>query len=130
MKKQKVFKPTCPWIKKDMAAAKRALNAWYFLGSAAFGDPCIVTPYLSFSPMAKKYKAKHNDLVLYGAALGQKRKQLPVDLTGWQGRASWNGDLGAVTFVKLDQPSTTVTVPLRFLEWPPDVAAEPMKEAA
>ena len=121
-----------------MSIAKRAFSAWYSLGSGAVGAPQSLTSGMIYSPAAKKAKQKADDLVLYAAALGQKQGKLPVDMTGWNGRAWWTGDIGRVVFFKFDDRSTEVAIPIRFLEWVPAPAivdeipewSEPMKEAA
>lgn len=124
------FKPTCPWIVKEQRAQRQALSRWYLLNGAK-GDPWPPPTALPFSPAAKKARQKHNDLVLYAAALGQKQGRLPEMMTGWQGHASWNGDVGNVTFVSVNESGTpAVVIPVRFLEWSPTAEAEPMLEAA
>lgn len=126
MKKKTTFKPTCAWIKKEQANAKRAFRAWYSLGSGAVGAAASMTSSLGYCPAAKKVKQKADDLVLYAAALGQKQGKLPVDLTDWGGKPSWSGDNGSVTFTKLgrDEPYNPIEIPVRFLEWSPAPPAE------
>jgi hypothetical protein len=125
---KKAFKPTCAWIKKEQAAHRRALSAWYRLGTAV-GDPWAAPMAMISSPAAKKARTKHDDLVLYAAALGQKQKKLPVNLSGWTGKAWWAGDAGRVTFSQNTVQADAVTIPVRFLEWTPAPAAA-MQEAA
>lgn len=132
----KKFKPTCPWIKKERAAEKRALNSWYRLKNAV-GDPGFATSIQPYGgAKLRKIYQKHNDLVLYAAALGQKRGLLPADLTNWSGVANWAGDDGVVTFRQisgnvdfknygkavtyLKTAGEPVKIELANLEWTPE----------
>lgn len=128
MKKPQKFKPSCPWIKKDMANAKRAGSVWYSLGDGAVGSPACMTSGMIYSPAMKKAKQKADDLVLYAAALGQKQGKLPVDMSGWGGKAYWSGDNGSVSFALLSGAWDPVVIPLKNLEWSPAPAIEDIYE--
>lgn len=123
MKKPQKFKPSCPWIKKEMANAKRAGSARYFLGSSAVGASGSIGGFsVSFG---RSDKIKAEKLVIYAAALGQKQGILPVDMSKWAGSACWSGDAGVVSFSQAGSPFDPVKIPVRFLEWSP---AEPIEE--
>ena len=125
--KRKVFKPKSPNMRRWGAEATRAFNKWHAVDSAD-------QPKFEKKPRPVWERRDRDNanralraIVLYAAAIGQKRGVLPLDLSAWE--ASSNFDYSGAT----DDPVLVVfrngacEVPIRVdnLDWKP---AEPVEE--
>lgn len=127
----KPFKPTCVWIKKEQAAQKRAMFAYQRVVSP--GEAAWRTPFNMNEKLASV-------IYLYASALGQKRGQLPANLSKWSASGAGNGinDNGEAAIVFAKPGTKQVIVNLKNLNaWPAPAVdesgpdwSEPMKVAA
>lgn len=118
----KKWKPTCPWIKKEQAQAKRALGAWHPVNNGQ--EPAF--------RYAGKVRALARNVYLYAAAIGQKRGLLPAELGAW---SCWGWAPGmkaaAIYFGEPGKPGMPIVVQIGNLEaWPAPPAEETIEEAA
>lgn len=123
----KKWKPSCPWIKKEQAQAKRALSAWHKI--AAAGEPCFA------KPMGANHSLTRN-VYLYAAALGQKRGQLPENLGAWS-CWGWFPVVGGkpmewalIKFAKAGMAEPIVVKIENLLAWPAPAVEEEAPEMA
>lgn len=115
MTKQKQWKPTCAWVKKERAASNRALRGYQAVQSQQ--DPVWRTPFNSNAKYARV-------LYLYAAAMGQKLGLLPQDLGGWSASGYPFEGEAKVMFGKPGS-AKAVTVMVRNLDaWPAPAVEE------
>ena len=131
--KRKVFKPKSPNMRKWGAEATRARNKWHAVDSAD-------QPKLSQkqgTPFENAWERRDRDnanralraIVLYAAAIGQKRGVLPLDLSAWEASSNFDysgfGNLQASVLVVFRDGACEVPIRVDNLDWKP---AEPVEE--
>ena len=132
--KRKVFKPKSPNMRKWGAEATRAFNKWHAVDSA--DQPKIEkkgSVWESRDRDSAAMRANANRalraIVLYAAAIGQKRGVLPLDLSAWEASSNFDysgfGNLQASVLVVFRNGACKVPIRVDNLDWKP---AEPVEE--
>lgn len=135
--KTAAFKPTSSWIKKDMAAAKRAFNAKTFAEIRNGLEPGMNLTWvpIGVNKTTKAYRKEMANLYLYAAELGKKKGLLPDNCSGFTAGGSPPKDGKATVYFTNATNGRSAVVQLENLDWVPapaieETVFEPMKLAA